>query len=166
MISAIDNTLTALSAGQGNSTSDSTGTGFDAALDAAQKAQARQQAHEDEMATIRDKGFTAWARDTRIEKLKEELRKKVMAEMGLDSDSLSKMESAVQQILKQKIEEEVDKRLEQSLAEEDQGNGTTTAGQQTANAQNQQSDSGKKFQGGISCPVIPALMEAGGESLF
>lgn len=162
MISGIDNdnaalTLTPTSSPVGAST----GGGFDAALQAAQKAQARQQAHESEMDAIKEKGFSAWVRDTRIEKLKEELRKKIMAEMGLDEESMAKMEPVIQQILEQKIQEEVEKQLQQALKEEEQqGAPGQSVVQQAAN------QAGKNDRRGISCPVIPALVEAGGVSIF
>lgn len=165
MISAIDNTLLS---GAAPSTSASTGsaTTFDAAMIAAQKAKAKEEAHQSDMDSIREKGFTDWVRDTRIEKLKEELRKKIMAGMGLDEDSLSKMESVVQQVLRQKIEEAVQQQLDQAMQEEEKAK---TGQQQTAQATTTQTStgqSGKKDQDGISCPVIPALMGAGGVSLF
>ncbi|CDK98049.1 protein of unknown function [Magnetospirillum gryphiswaldense MSR-1 v2] len=163
MISGIDNdsaamAMTMAASPVGASTG---GTGFDAALQAAQKAQARQQAHESEMESIKDKGFTAWVRDTRIEKLKEELRKKVMAEMGLDEDSLAKMEPVIQKILEQKIQEEVEKQLQQALKEEEkQGAPGQSVAQQAAD------QAGKNDRRGISCPVIPALVDSGGVSIF
>lgn len=131
---------------------------FDAALKAAQQAAQRQSAHESEMASIRDKGFTDWARDTRIEKLKEELRRKVMAEMGVDEEQLGRMSAVVQQVLEQKIEEEVEKRLQQQLAEEN--------GDPAAKADAQQPQAGKNDRQGMNCPVIPALVWPGGESLL
>ena len=125
--------------------------GFDAALAAAHKAEASQKAHDSEMEAIRDKGFSAWVRDMRIERLKEELRKKVMAAMGLDEDSLAQMEPMVQKILERKIQDEVEKQLAQVLQEEDEG---------------RQRQAGKNDRRGISCPVIPALAGAEGVVVF
>lgn len=162
MISTIDNAAVTMPlAASPLGTSTGGAGGFDAALQAAQKAQARQQAHESDMDAIKEKGFTAWVRDTRIEKLKEELRKKIMAEMGLDEDSLAKMEPVIQQILEQKIQEEVEKQLQQALKEEENQGAPGQSVVQQAAAQ-----AGKNDRRGISCPVIPALMEAGGTSIF
>ena len=163
MISGIDDNTT-LSAVTGLTNSGTQGTGgneFNAALKASQKADARQKAHESEMDAIKEKGFTNWVRDTRIEKLKEELRKKIMAQMGLDEDSLSKMEPVVQQILEQKIQEAVEEQLQQALKEEEQQN---ASGQSVAQQTTEQA--GKNDRRGISCPVIPALAQAGGVPIF
>lgn len=177
---------------------------FDDALAAAQRAKASQDAQDADLASIRSKGFTAWARDTRIEKLKEELRRKVMSQMGLTEDDLSKVSDAIRQVLEQKIKEEVEKQL---MALRDQQNqsgdksasssakdgdtnaaatakaapakpaaSTLIAAQEAAQQTDQQADlpaaesnpcePGKKDRVGKSCPVIPALAMAGGESLF
>lgn len=164
MISGIDNDNATIAMTMATSPvgASSGGTGFDAALQAAQKAQASQQAHESEMEAIKEKGFTAWVRDTRIEKLKEELRKKIMAEMGLDENSLAKMEPVIQQILEQKIQEEVEKQLQQALKEEEEKQGAP--GQSVA--QRAADQAGKNDRRGISCPVIPALVDSGGASIF
>lgn len=138
---------------------------FNAALKAAQKAKQREQEHASELAQIRDKGFTDWARDTRIEKLKEELRKKVMAEMGLDEDQLAKLAPAVQQVLEQKIQNEVEKRLQEQLAKEEDPTGQGTA-QQPQVAASQPMQPGKNDRQGMNCPVIPALVWPGGASIF
>lgn len=166
MISSIDDNTT-LSAAAGLTTSGTQGTGgneFNAALKASQKANARQKAHESEIAEIKEKGFTNWVRDTRIEKLKEELRKKIMAQMGLDDDSMAKMEPVVQQILEQKIQEEVEKQLQQALKEEEQQQQQGAPGQSVAQRTTEQA--GKNDRRGISCPVIPALAQAGGVPVF
>lgn len=168
MISAIDSVL---AQGQGSSAASTTaggtdtGGGFDAALKAAQKAKANQQAHQSEMDEIREKGFYSWVRDMRIEKLKEELRKKVMASMGLDEESLSKMEPMIQKILEQKIQDEVEKQLAQVLAEEEQQQQSANAPSQSV-AQQTNAQAGKNDRQGISCPVIPALAGAEGVVVF
>jgi hypothetical protein len=167
MISGIDDNTT-VSAVAGLTTSATQGTGgsdFNAALKASQKADARQKAHESEMDAIKEKGFTNWVRDTRIEKLKEELRKKIMAQMGLDEDSLSKMEPVVQQILEQKIQEAVEEQLQQALKEEEQQQQQQGAPGQSV-AQQTTEQAGKNDRRGISCPVIPALAQAGGIPIF
>ncbi|MCA1908613.1 MAG: hypothetical protein LDL39_09650 [Magnetospirillum sp.] len=163
MVSAIDSS-TALAAVSTSSSSTSTeqNGAFGAALAAAQKAAARQQAHESEMDAIKEKGFTNWVRDMRIEKLKEELRKKIMASMGLDEESLAKMEPMIQKILEQKIQEEVEKQLAQVLKEEEQQNGAP--GQSAA--QQASAQPGKNDRQGKTCPVIPALAGAEGVIIF
>ncbi|MBI3446709.1 MAG: hypothetical protein HY055_15445 [Magnetospirillum sp.] len=164
---------------------------FDDALAAAQRAEASQAARDSDMASIRSKGFSNWARDTRIEKLKEELRRKVMSEMGLTEGDLGKVSDAIRQVLEQKIKEEVEKRMMALRDQQDQGaakdgDGKTAparpaapsliAAQESPQAEDQQaalpaaqSDScepGKKDRLGKSCPVIPALATPGGESFF
>jgi hypothetical protein len=175
-----------------------TGTGgdFSAALTAAEKARARQEAQDAELKTIKEKGFTAWVRDTSREKLKEELRKRVMASMGLTDDDLAKMTGVMQQILEQKIKDEVEKRLAQQLKDSPAGSGTesgdgkaqkpsqeakpatasdkaqtaavTLAAQEEVSNQDAAptGQPGKKDRDGIYCPVIPALAMSGGTPLF
>ena len=163
---------------------------FDDALAAAARAKASQDARDSDLASIRSKGFTAWARDTRMEKLKEELRRKVMADMGLTEEDMSKLSDAMRQVLEQKIKEEVEKRMAALREKGDQKsdtaatkNGDTKAPSSppgatlmAAQEASEQSDlpaaesnpcePGKKNQAGKSCPVIPALAMPGGESLF
>jgi hypothetical protein len=156
---------------------------FDAALLAAQRAQERQQQHASEIDSIKSKGFTAWARDSQVEALKEKLRKQVMAAMGLDEDQLSHMTSAMRQILEAKIQEEIERRMEEELAKSQNGdqnaNGQTAQnGQNNQNSPNTQStqnvavaasppqQDGKNDQDGKTCPVIPALSWPGAASLF
>lgn len=132
-----------------------TGNGkFDAALKAAQAAAQRSEAHQSERAAIVEKGFSAWVRDTKLEQLKEKLRKMVMAEMGVDSDSLNRLDAAMRQILEKKIEEEVQRRMAEAAKDEDVDGKAA-----------QQQPAGKKDQVGISCPVIPALVWPGGGSI-
>lgn len=129
-------------------------TRFDAALKAAQAAAQRSEARESEREAIVEKGFSTWVRDTKMEQLKEKLRKLVMADMGVDADSLNRLDAAMRQILEKKIEEEVQRRMAEAAKEED-ADGKAA----------QQQPVGKKDHGGISCPVIPALVWPGGESL-
>lgn len=132
--------------------------GFDAALQAAQKAEARRQAQAAEEESIKTKGFTAWARDTQLEALKEKLRKQIMAEMGVDADQLSRLTAAMRQILEQKIEQEVERRVqEEEQKQQDKGQKSASSATQPI---------GKNDQGGKSCPVIPALVWPGAASLF
>jgi len=163
MISVTDSatSLGAFSTTDSTSSTDQSGA-FGAALAAAQKAAAKQQAHQSEMDSIKEKGFTNWVRDMRIEKLKEELRKKIMASMGLDEESLAKMEPMIQKILEQKIQEEVEKQLAQALKEEEQKNGAP--GQSVA--QQASAQPGKNDRQGKTCPVIPALAGAEGVIVF
>lgn len=130
-----------------------TSSGFDAALKAAQNAAAKAEAREKEKQSILDKGFSDWVRDMKIEKLKEELRKKVMADMGLTEDQLAKMEAVMRQILEQKIQEEVEKQLAEAVEQEQKG--TQLAGAP-----------GKNGRTGKTCPVVPALAWPGGASVF
>lgn len=170
MLDAINNTsLTSTPTGSDNSSTSGSGA-FGAALSAAQRAQQRQQQHDSEMDAIKSKGFTTWARDTQIEALKEKLRQQVMAEMGVDEDSLSRLSSVMREILEKKIQEEVDRRMQEETAKQQDGKdgkdanakGTTTASATTATAQ----QGGKNDQDGKTCPVIPALSWPGGASLF
>lgn len=142
------------------------GSGFDAALEAAQKRNAAEQARADELDTIKQKGFSAWVRDTQIEKLKEELRKKVMAEMGVDENDLSKLSSVMQQILEKKIQDEVDKRLQEELAKQQQQQDGQSQSTLASAQQAGKNDQGKNSQDGKDCPVIPALAWPGAPSVF
>ncbi|MGE5548024.1 MAG: hypothetical protein ACM33T_14055 [Solirubrobacterales bacterium] len=158
MIQAIDTTAISTSAsplGQAG-TGDGQGTGqsFDAALKAAQKAAQAKDERENELKSIREKGFTNWVRDARIEKLKEELRRTVMAEMGVTAESMNRLDDAARKALEQKIEEEVEKRLAELQEREAKG------------PHARQNQPGKNDQGGISCPVIPALAWPGGASIL
>lgn len=132
--------------------------GFDAALKAAQKGAEREEARQKELAAIKDKGFSDWVRDTQIEKLKEELRKKVMAEMGLDEDQMGRMSAAAQQILEQKVQEEVERRM-QEMAAEEQGKPASTVATAAQPA-------GKNDLQGKKCPIIPGLAWPGGASVL
>lgn len=127
---------------------------FDAALKAEQEAAARAEARQKERDAIAEKGFSTWVRDTKIEQLKEKLRRMVMAEMGLDEKSLAQMDSAMRRILEQKVEEEVARRMEETARDDESDKDGTKA----------QSDQkpGKNDRAGISCPVIPALVWPGG----
>lgn len=133
---------------------------FDAALKAAQAAAARDQERKRDLDSIRDKGFTDWVRDTRIEKLKEELRKKVMAAMGVTEEDMAKMAPAIREILEAKIREAVEQQMQEELAKsQGETTGPTAAAAPMA--------PGKiDPQTGKKVPVIPALIQAGGESLF
>ena len=133
--------------------------GFDAALKAAQQAAAREEQRAKEMASIRDKGFTDWVRDTQIEKLKEELRKKVLEAMGLTEDQLAAMAPAIQKILEQKIQEEVERQLQETIAKEQGVKAESTVATAAQPA-------GKIDPQGKKCPLIPGLAWPGGASLF
>lgn len=136
---------------------------FDAALIAAQKAEERKQQHATEMDAIKSKGFTTWARDSQMEALKEKLRRQVMAEMGLDEDSLPRLSNAMREILEQKIQEEVDKRMQEEMAKSQDKGSDGAAGKTAAVSQ----QAGKNDQDtGKTCPLIPALAWPGGASLF
>lgn len=166
MINSINQSAAAaLTGGSGTTTSSGselTGGGFDAALKAAQKADAEKKARASELESIKTKGFSNWVRDTQIEKLKEELRKKVMAEMGVDEHDLSKLSSVMREILEKKIQEEVDKRMEEETAKQQEQNG----GKITSLTQQAQQQTGKNDRDGKDCPVIPALSWPGGASVF
>lgn len=156
--------LSTASADTTSSTSIPTTNGaFDAALAAAQKRDAAEQARTSELASIREKGFSAWVRDTQMEKLKEKLREQVMSEMGVDEDSMAQLSPVMQQILEQKIQEEVDKRLQEEQAKQQQ---QQDGKNQSALAAAQNSQAGKNDQSGKDCPVIPALAWPGAASLL
>lgn len=136
------------------------GTALSAAQQAAQKAEAQQQQRASELDAIKSKGFSAWVRDTQIEALKEKLRKQVMADMGIDDDSLSRLSAVMREILEKKIQEEIERRMQEETAK----NGDGKDQDQTKVAAAQQA--GKKDQDGKTCPVIPALSWPGAASLF
>lgn len=136
------------------------GSALSAAQQAAQKAEAQQQQRASELDAIKSKGFSAWVRDTQIEALKEKLRKQVMADMGVDDDSLSRLSAVMREILEKKIQEEVERRMQEETAK----NGDGKDQDQTKVAATQQA--GKKDQDGKTCPVIPALSWPGAASLF
>lgn len=141
--------------------------GFSAALQAAQKAAAAETARANELAAIREQGFTDWVRDMRIEKLKEELRRRVMAEMGLSEADLSTMTDAMREILEAKIREAVEQALQEQLAKQDGGAGTGTAsGDAGPGGAAAPAMPGKNDPPGKKVPVIAALVQAGGQSLF
>lgn len=172
----------------------STGSGFDAAVNAANRAAAKKQAQDNELAQIREKGFTAWVRDTQMEKLKEELRKKIMSEMGLTEDDLGKMGAVLRQTLESQIKDQVEKRLAATLASgesasssdqsasnanDNQAKGSTVtkiakatttvlAAQEQASATSSptQTEEEKKDRQGSFGMVIPALAMPGGGSLL
>lgn len=150
-------------------TQDSGTGGFSAALDAARKAEQRAQQHATELDSIKSKGFSAWVRDTQQEALKEKLRKMVMADMGLDEDSLSRLSGVMREILEKKINEEIEQRMQEMAATDDQDKQknpvTAAAATEPSNAASAQ-PVGKKDQDGKTVPVIPALSWPGAASLF
>ncbi|HLO77562.1 MAG TPA: hypothetical protein VK196_13985, partial [Magnetospirillum sp.] len=136
-----------------------------AAEKAAQQAEQRKKEHAAEVDAIKSGGFTAWVRDTQIETLKEKLRKQVMADMGIDENSLSHLSSVMRNILEQKIQEEIERRMQEESAKNDNGKAkgidqASTKDQpppdQAKIAAAQQT--GKNDQDGKTCPVIPALV--------
>lgn len=143
--------------------------GFDAALQAASKAEARESARQSELQAIREKGFRQWVGEMQIEKLKEELRKKIMAAMGVSEEDLAQMAPAVQLILERKIQEAVENQLEEELGQQqasptDQSKqieaatgGQTVQKAETAMPLARQNAPDKKDESGKTCPVIPAL---------
>lgn len=176
MIGGIETAKQKLTAGAASPTPLDGGGGFDAALEAAKRAEASQEASDAQLQSIRDKGFRQWVGEMQLEKLKEELRKKVMAAMGLDEDSLDQLAPAIRQILEQKIQEEVERELEKEMAEQLNGKGAGSgsqtvskdgangdgAGTASAAAPLPQAGAGQKTadegeSDGKKCPVIPAL---------
>jgi len=176
----------------GTGTTSATGGGFDAALAAAQKAAAQKAAQDAEMRTIRDKGFTAYARDTLAENLRQKMRQQALAAMGLDENSLAKLPPTVKNEIEQRIEAAIKLALEQTVgntaaakkgesggssdsAKTDQRPATAAAAKAadptppaTVDAfglTGQTLPGGKKSSGTI-CPVIPVLAWPGGPSLI
>lgn len=167
MIDAITtNALSSASAGTGTTTGSTTGfdTALTAAQQAAQQAKQREQAHASELDAIKSKGFSAWVRDSQIEALKEKLRKQVMADMGIDDDSLSRLSSVMREILEKKIQEEIERRMQEQTAKDETGQNQTVTQNQSKTEAAQQT--GKNDRDGKSCPVIPALSWPGAASLF
>lgn len=163
MIDAISKQTASAATGTGGTAAGSLGefaTVLTAAQKAAQKAEQQKQQQANELESIKTKGFSAWVRDTQIEALKEKLRKQVMADMGVDDDSLSRLSSVMREILEKKIQEEVERRMQEESAKsadgEEQDQSKVAAAQQT----------GKNDQDGKTCPVIPVLAWPGAASLF
>lgn len=142
---------------------------FDAALQAASKAEARATARESEVQATREKGFRQWVGEMQIEKLKKELREKIMAAMGVSEEDLAQMAPAVQLILERKIQEAVEHQLEEELGQQ-QASPTGQPGQiEAANGGQtvqkaeatlplaRQKAPDQKDESGKTCPVIPAL---------
>ncbi|MBI4968966.1 MAG: hypothetical protein HZC25_12690 [Rhodospirillales bacterium] len=171
MTSPIDAVTSSLTAPASTPTKAKAG-GFDAALDVAQRTAAKREAEAAALQAIRDKGFRAWAGDMQIKKIKEELRKKALAAMGLDEEGLKALGPALRQILEQKIQAEIAEQLEKTLTEqrrqaeqEAQRTGPSQPGTKSSDAAggavpivgaanerpNEKKDPGK------SCRVIPAL---------
>lgn len=161
MIDAITTKSTGLASPGKNGTADNAAAAgpFDAALAAARKAEERRKEHDSELDSIKSKGFSTWVRDQQIEELKKKLRQQVMADMGMDEQSLSQLSATMREILEQKIQEEVEKRMQEEMAKNDDSPG---AQPKTAAAQ----PAGKNDQQGKTCPVIPSLAWPGGPSLF
>lgn len=109
---------------------------------------------------IRDMGFTAWAQEAQKEALKDKMRQQIMSGMGLDEQTLHSMPQSVQAVLEQKIQEEVQKAMEQDSGQ----SGGTAANAQTAQAE--QSQSGKKDQTGNNYPALPAVSWLGSSILL
>ncbi|CAA6603977.1 conserved hypothetical protein [Rhodospirillaceae bacterium LM-1] len=176
MIGAIETAKT-LTGGLENLGKDKTSAGaFDAAMAAAQKSERAEEARKSELQSIRDKGFRGWVGEMQIEKLKAELREKVMQAMGLTEEDLAQMAPAIQQILEQKIKEELERQLEEEMRQQQagksvQGNraaldgamngqdGSGTAARQVQAPQPapRQNSPQQKDENGKTCPVIPAL---------
>jgi membrane peptidoglycan carboxypeptidase len=161
MIDSLTSTASPLTSATASPASSTKNTAFDAALQATQKAEQRRQNHADE--AIKTGGFTNWVRDTQIEALKEKLRKQVMADMGVDEDSLSRLSAVMREVLEKKIQEEVERRMQEAAAETDKSEAQKGGvDDKTATV----AQVGKKDQDGKTCPVIPALSWPGAASLF
>jgi hypothetical protein len=132
--------------------------GFSAAIEAAQRDADRKASFAAEMQSIHQKGFSNWVRDTQVDNLKEELRRKVMAEMGVDAKSMSTLSASVAAALEKQIEDEVQRRMEE--AEREQKDGTKKT---AATGQKSSTDAAKQ---GNDIKVIPALIWPGGASVF
>jgi hypothetical protein len=177
MISGIDSSNTQLFTPPAPTAKGSAEKEFDAADAAKQKAEANAEARKQQMQTIREKGFRKWVGEKQAEKLKEELRKKIMASMGLTEDDIAKMAPAIQQILEQKIQEAVEQEMQKELQKQQAEKESKAAGEaQKASAQKDgeqiraakqtvlaaqeeagQIQPGQEKQDGKKCPVIPAL---------
>lgn len=135
---------------------------FSAALEAERRALASQRDQADTLASIKDKGFGAWVRDVRVEKLKEEIRKKILAAKGLDEDSLAGLNDSLRQAIEKEIEELVTRRLEEALKDE---GGTGQKPPQSNQPDGQNLPTGP-IRGAKRVPVIPALVTPGGPSVL
>ncbi|RAU20832.1 hypothetical protein CU669_16290 [Paramagnetospirillum kuznetsovii] len=135
---------------------------FSAALAAEQRAEASLRDQADTLDAIKAKGFSAWVRDTRIEKLKAEIRKKVMAAMGLDEKSLAALNDKVRQSIEKQIEEQVMREMEQAMKEDKDGGKKSP---QSAASGGQNLPDGPVC-GAKRVPVIAALATPGGESVL
>jgi len=169
------------------------GSGFDAALAAAQQSAARQSAISTEMQAIRKEGFVAYARDLQVEKLREEIRQQVLSASGLTEDQLSHLPAAMQSVIEKRIEQAIQLALGQAVGSQtppnqsasgNSGGGVKSSDQPTAappvipptaadpfdltaqGAATGQVLPGEKKPGGTICPVIPVLVWPGGPSLL
>lgn len=144
--------------------SDGSRTAFGAALQAEQRAKAAQADHDATLDAIKTKGFSNWARDVRVEKLKEEIRKKVMAAMGVDEKTLASASDAIRKTIEAQIEAEVQRQMEQAMKDQEK-DGQKSPSQAAQTGQTLPSDSGP-VRGGKRIPVIPALVTPGAESVL
>ena len=67
---------------------------------------------------ILEKGIYEYARERRLEKMRAEIRKQIMAEMGVTEESIAQLDTAARAELLQRIEEEVEQRLQERLRKE------------------------------------------------
>lgn len=74
-------------------------------------------------AEILDKGLMGWAKEQWIAKLEAKLRKEVMAEMDLTDAQLTSMEETLRRTIEQLIREQLEKKMQDSLAGGPAGNG-------------------------------------------
>lgn len=122
--------------------STSAGTTVDPAAQAKARAEARRAERDALMAEIREKGFSAYVEDIQKEKI-EELRKKLLEQMGLTEDDLGKLPAEQRAAVEKAIALEIQKQLEAShVVNDDVEDDAETLG-------NSQADASGKEAGGL-----------------
>ena len=86
------------------------GSMYDPALQAQQRADAGREERQRLLEEIREKGFRTYVDDLEKEKM-EELRRKILASMGLTEEDLAKMPADQRAAIEKAISEEIQKRL-------------------------------------------------------
>lgn len=125
MISSVNNTEFVRNASAFTSTANSNEDGFNAALQAEQARKASEAAVNKDLEDIRNKGFRAWAKDISMEVLKEQLRKKLEAQLGEDELDSDKLAAIIEQMLEKEMQQSANvAMMENSAVEPAAGSGS------------------------------------------
>lgn len=106
---------------------DALGAALTGAMDAKRQ---REDAWQSDLETIREKGFSAFVEELQQRKI-EELREKLLAQMGLDEESLAALSAEQQQTIETLISQEIQRRMAatSALNSEEFGLGQGVGGQ-------------------------------------